>query len=731
VKAFWDTFGVVAQMALRNLFASRWKTLIVGGIIGFGAFLVVLGTSLLDSVDHSMSRSIIGSVAGNIQVYSSESKEELDVMGGFSLDAQDLEPLQDFAAVRRSLLTVPNVADVVPMGINGSLVVSGNSVDQALARLRQLVTRLKEGEGSPELAAAYPAAKDHVRQIVSVLEGEVQNLEKLQDSESIDRAEQSAVQRAISDEFWTSFDADPFDHLEFLENRIAPMASDADMLFLRYIGTDPATFARSFDRMTMVDGEPIPAGQRGFLFSNYVYEEQVKLKTARGLDKIREGLVDRGVTIAGDAELQRLVRENSTQVKELLLQLDAPKTALFRNKLQGVLGSTEEDVGKLLGQFLNTTDENFQARYAFFYQELAPSLELYRVRIGDTLTIKAFTKSGYVQSANLKVYGTFAFKGLEKSPQAGSLNMMDLVSFRELYGFMTADRAKEIAALRANSGAREVSRENAESELFGSAEASAPVPAGATPVGMVEPSAVPGAAAAPGAPLNADVTDWTAELSGMAGRQDRDRAGAQAYDPVELTQGVILNAAVVLKDDTLLEQTISEIEAAGKRDGLPLKAVSWQKAAGLIGQFTVLMRVVLYTAVLIIFVVALVIINNALVMATLQRVREIGTLRAVGAQRRFVLAMLVLESVVVGLAFGALGTLLGATLVAVLSKVGIPAANDVFMFFFSGPRLYPALGTDNLVLALLIVLVVSMLSSIYPAWIAMRISPREAMQSEE
>jgi ABC-type lipoprotein release transport system permease subunit len=143
------------------------------------------------------------------------------------------------------------------------------------------------------------------------------------------------------------------------------------------------------------------------------------------------------------------------------------------------------------------------------------------------------------------------------------------------------------------------------------------------------------------------------------------------------------------------------------------------------------MRVVLYTAVLIIFVVALVIINNALVMATLERVREIGTLRAVGAQRRFVLAMLVLESVVVGLAFGAIGALIGGTLVEVLGKVGIPAANAVFAFFFSGPRLYPVLGLQNLVFALVVVLFVSVASSIYPAWIAMRISPREAMQSED
>jgi len=706
VTALVDTLTVVIQIAFRNLFANRWKTLIVGGIIGFGAFLVVIGTSLLDSVDHAMSRSIIGSIAGNIQVYSSESKDDLDVMGGFSFDANAIEPLSDFARVKSVLMSVPNVAQVVPMGLNGSLTLSGNTVDQALAKLRTSVTAKTQGDSSAVLAQTYADQKDHVRQIISVLQGDTENVKKLHDEKALANDDLASVTRAASAEFWATFDQDPLDHLEFLENRIAPLATDADMLFLRYVGTDPSVFAKSFDRMTIVEGQAIPEGKRGFLFSKYVYEEQVKLKTARNLDKVHEAITIRGKKIAKDEELTRLVREASTQVKELLLELDAPKTKLFRSKLQGVLHSSESDVGKLLGQFLSTNDENFESRYAFFYKELAPSLELYRVRIGDTLTIKAFTRSGYVQSANLKVYGTFAFKGLEKSPQAGTMNMMDLVSFRELYGFMTDDRAKEIAAIRATSGAKEVSRENAESELFGAAEGA--------------PSAAPGAAPS---------ADLGTELSGLAGTHRRD--GEQPYDPMQLEQGVILNAAVLVKDERKTEETIASIEAAGKKAGLPLKAVSWQKAAGLIGQFTTLMRVVLYTAVLIIFVVALVIINNALVMATLQRVREIGTLRAVGAQRRFILAMLVLESVAVGLVFGAIGTVLGAGLIALLGRVGIAAGNDVLMFFFSGPRLYPALASYNLLLALFIVLFVSVISSVYPAWIAMRISPREAMQSED
>ena len=54
MSGWFATLKVVAQMAFRNLFASRLKTIIVGGIIFFGALLVVAGNSLLDSLDASM-----------------------------------------------------------------------------------------------------------------------------------------------------------------------------------------------------------------------------------------------------------------------------------------------------------------------------------------------------------------------------------------------------------------------------------------------------------------------------------------------------------------------------------------------------------------------------------------------------------------------------------------------------------------------------------------------------
>jgi ABC-type lipoprotein release transport system permease subunit len=709
-----DTFAILCRMALRNLRASRWKTIIVGSIIMGGAFLVVVGTSLLDSLDRSMSQSIIGSIAGHVQVYGAKSKDELTVMGSMDMEAPDLAAIDDFARTRDTLMKVPNVKAVVPMGISGAIVTSGNTIDIEMAKLRDLVRKRQEGDVTDATNTAYDAQKGHVRQIIEVLSQDIRNIKVLQNDGALAPEDEDAVKTAASDEFWNKFDANALDSLEFMENRLATLAADADMLFLRYVGTDPKVFANAFDRLRVIDGQAIPPGKRGFMFAKYTYEEQVKLKSALRLDKIKKAKTNRGALIANDDELKRFVKENSNQVKELLLQLDKIETDLFRQKLQKFLSSSENDVGKLLSAFFATTDDNFNERYDFFYKDLAPSLDLYRVRIGDTLTIKAFTKSGYVQSVNLRVYGTFEFQGLEGSPQAGELNLMDMVSFRELYGFLTDDKKQELQALKASVGAKEVGRAEAEDVLFGSA------PVEEDAARTIEASAT-GAAEA------------QAALEGLSGKLQRENLADRVYDPKQLSSGVVLNAAVILKNTRPkdIDKALIDIEAATKGSDTPLKAISWQKASGIIGQFVMLMRIVLYVAVLIIFVIALVIINNAMVMATLERVQEIGTLRAVGAQKRFILGMLLVEGLITGAVFGLLGVGVGAGLVAVVGAKGIPAFNQVATFFFSGPRFYPSIATSNLVGALTIVFFVSLLSSLYPALLAMRVTPRQAMQSED
>ncbi len=70
--------AILAQIALRNLFGSLLN-LFVGSIILFGTVLLVVGGSLFDTLDRSLSKSIVGSVTGHLQLYSSRSKDSLEV----------------------------------------------------------------------------------------------------------------------------------------------------------------------------------------------------------------------------------------------------------------------------------------------------------------------------------------------------------------------------------------------------------------------------------------------------------------------------------------------------------------------------------------------------------------------------------------------------------------------------------------------------------------------------
>ncbi len=701
---------ILIRIALRNLFATKLN-LIIGGIILVGTLLVVVGGALLDSMDQSMSRSIIGSGAGNIQVYSAKSKDPLALYGAMGSEP-DLSAIDDFAKVKAALESIPNVKTVVPMGINAALITSGNTVDIALEKLRGLVRQRQQGNPDPDLEAKLKSQKEYVRQILRVLQSDMKKRSVLVSDKAIEPENVAALERASSNEFWESFERDPLDALEFLENRIAPQASDADLIYLRYMGTDLDDFQKSFDRLKIVDGQAVPTGRRGFLFAKFFYENSLKLKAAKRLDKIKKTVVDQGKRIVARgrknelSEAEQLLKANQAQTQEIILQLDRIKSEIAVRRLQQELGSTETDLDALLKHFFEMNDDNFSRRFSFFYEQLAPLLELYRIRVGDVLTIKAFTRTGYVQSVNVPVYGTFQFKGMEDAALAGNLNLMDLVSFRDLYGYLSADKIEEVDKLKKLAGAKAIERSRAEDELFGTAR-------------TVVAEATPG------------IIDEGDETRGNLRALRREELLRRVYSKNEMDNGVLLSAAVILKDPTKLRQTMKEIQAVSARDKLDLKPVSWQEAAGLIGQFVSLAKLALYIAVFIIFIVALVIINNAMMMAMLQRVHEIGTMRAIGAQRGFVLGLVLTEIIVLGLVFGSAGAALGTGVVKWLGSVGIAAPNDWFYFFFSGPRLHPWLTAGNLIAAFVIVLLVSAISTLYPAFLATRVAPVRAMQAEE
>ena len=686
---------LLLQMAVRNIFSS-FLNIIIGLIVLGGTVFFVAGGSLLGSMDESMSRSIIGSVVGNAQVYQASSKDSPSIFEGWQVP--DLDPIPDFSKIKPVLMKHPNVKMVVPQGVNTAIVVYGNSVDQVLEKLRAGYS------GRVKMDAARKASlKAHIRQMVAVVGQDFAKLNKVASKNAVDQDDVRNLAKVSAPAFWDSFDGDPLGHLEFLENHIAYLVPDSDQIFLQYVGTDLDAYRQAFDRLQLVDGQYVPKGQRGILISKYTYEEQFKMKSARRLDKIKEAIDTKGKLIAKDADLKDLVKQNTLQTREITLQFDPLSSQKAVAILQKATGSKETELAKLLGEFFATTDANFKARYKVFYEELAPMLELYRVKPGDSLTIKAYTKSGFVNAVNLTIYGTFQFKGLEKSNLAGALSLMDLMSFRDLYGYVTPEKIAEAQALKKAAGSRSIKREDAEAELFGG-----------------------------DASLVAEGSQKKIDDQAQIGAPHKaEDLAKRVYTQAEMEQGVAMGVAILLKDPSKLKQTMAELQKAADDAKLGITVIDWQKASGNLGQFVTVAKLILLIATAIIFVVALVIINNAVVMATLQRRREFGTLRAIGAQKGFVLGLVLTETVVLGLAFGTLGAGLGSALVLWLGKVGVPAGNEFLQFFFSGPRLYPSLSAGTLIAAFFVVIFVTCVSALYPALMATRVEPVRAMASED
>ncbi|MDP2307379.1 MAG: FtsX-like permease family protein [Pseudomonadota bacterium] len=690
--------GVLMRMALRNLVVHRVKSGVVGLIMFFGTFLVVSGTAMLDSIRGSMEKSITSSLSGNIQVYSSEAEDPLALFGGMGMSTPDIGEIDEYKPLREALLEIEGVKSVTPMGIATATVFGGTEIDRVLGDLR-VATQTGDADGTGMRLLQLVQIAGRMRKDVAMAAASTSEPEKVQ-------ANLDSLDRVLAPGFADELAADPSGTLDWLDNKVAPIAADGRMLYLRTIGTNLDTFPQSFDRFRLVDGELVPPGQRGILLSKAFYEKQAKNFVARELDKVKKAL-DQGKTIATDAVTSELVARTATQYQRIQFQLSPNDARVVGDRLRTKLGSTEPDLAVLLQSFLKMDDTNFTDRYTWFYQEIAPRVRLYEVPVGEQVTLRSFTKSGYIRAVNVKVYGTFEFSGLETSDLAGANNLVDMLTFRSLYGKMTDDQLNELADIKAASGVKAVTRDNAEDALFGG-----------------------------GSTIEAETTTTGAGFDEFAGVTLG--AGATAatpdsttYTTAQMEDGLALTAAVILDNPGDVPAMIEKIEASARQKGLSVQAVDWQTASGIVGQLVMVLQVVLYTAIFIIFLVALVIINNTMVMATMERTTEIGTMRAIGAQRPFVILLFLVETMLLGAIAGGLGAGTGALFITWLNHVGVPAVADALVLLFAGPRLYPVFTASNIAFGMGSILAISALSTLYPSVLAARVPPVVAMQAKD
>ena len=120
---------------------------------------------------------------------------------------------------------------------------------------------------------------------------------------------------------------------------------------------------------------------------------------------------------------------------------------------------------------------------------------------------------------------------------------------------------------------------------------------------------------------------------------------------------------------------------------------------------------------------------NTLVTAVMERIRELGMLRAIGMRRGAVIAQVVIESMItmaIGISVGVVLGLLGYLWLA--DGIDLSAFSEGLELTGIRPELVPRLWAQDVVLVVGLSLVLGFLASIYPAQRAVRIQPLDAMR---
>jgi ABC-type antimicrobial peptide transport system permease subunit len=170
-----------------------------------------------------------------------------------------------------------------------------------------------------------------------------------------------------------------------------------------------------------------------------------------------------------------------------------------------------------------------------------------------------------------------------------------------------------------------------------------------------------------------------------------------------------------------------ELRRAGFPGAAEVQIRDWRHSAGGNAVLIWIIQILLNAGLIFVAAGAAVVAVNALALSVLDRTREIGTMRAIGASRARVGLMISAETLVLVAGACVLGIGAGALLVGALNLLRIHLANPVLQALFGSSRLAGRLSGALILDHILLSLALGLVSVAYPLRKCLRIVPVKAI----
>jgi ABC-type lipoprotein release transport system permease subunit len=185
-------------------------------------------------------------------------------------------------------------------------------------------------------------------------------------------------------------------------------------------------------------------------------------------------------------------------------------------------------------------------------------------------------------------------------------------------------------------------------------------------------------------------------------------------------------------------QAADELAVAAKTFGEGLDVKSWREAMPEMAQIMDMVGYFDLVFLGLLFVAAAAGIANTTMMSTFERTHEFGMLLALGTRPNRIIHMILLEAVILGLIGVAIGSLFGSIVVLITAQTGIDygalsGGGEGEAIAFQGVNLsfyvYPVFKAQQILWGAIAVSITCILAAAWPATVASRLEPAEAMRS--
>ncbi len=200
-------------------------------------------------------------------------------------------------------------------------------------------------------------------------------------------------------------------------------------------------------------------------------------------------------------------------------------------------------------------------------------------------------------------------------------------------------------------------------------------------------------------------------------------AKAQTFARAENHASMIF---VLLKDREQADEVAASIQGEG------IKVKTWTEMNELLVMVEDFSNAYLAVINLIVLGVTATVIVNTLLMSVFERTREIGVLSAIGMKGRQVIALFLAEAFLLAVSGVGAGSLAGWALSAYFAKVGVYFGDLGFgAEMLLEDRIYTYLTLDSAIALIVTAFLITILASLYPARMASRMEPVEALRGAQ